>query len=187
LGICDADASNFRLSSRADSVEKQRQCFLERARHEATYVREATGRNDHAAIAGYFRDIGYSLANVGWQGRAYCGAFIGAIAKRCGVLLHVKGPALTVNWLADRKWVTRVNPSTVAQAGDVAGYNFSGRSTGIDHVEIVAAWHPNPGFPYATFIAGNTSAPKGSGSLQGVYVKDRLKRQVKWIIQIFHV
>jgi hypothetical protein len=159
---------------------------LERARHEATYVREATGRNDHAAIAGYFKEIGYDISKLGWQGRAYCGAFIGAMMKRCGIKSQVKGPALTVNWLADKKRVTRVTASSVGQPGDVAGYNFSGRSTGIDHVEIIAAWHPNPGFPFATFIAGNTSAPKAAGeSKQGVWVKDRLKRQVKWIIKVF--
>ena len=182
MGVCSADAGNIRL----DSIAKQKACFLERARYEATYVREATNKNDHAAIVGYFNDIGYKVEKLGWQGRAYCGAFIGAMLKRCGIKLHVKGPALTVNWLANKKYLTRVTAATVAEPGDVAGYNFSGRSTGIDHVEIVAAWHPNPGFPYATFIAANTSAPKGAAvNKQGVWVKDRLKRQVKWIIKVF--
>lgn len=159
---------------------------MDRALREATYVREATDKNDHTAIVGYFNDIGYDLTNVGWKGRAYCGAFVAAMLKRCGIKLHVKGPALTVNWLVDRKRVVRVTSSTVAQPADVAGYNFSGRSTGIDHVEIIKSWHPNPGFPFATFIAGNTSAPKGE-TKQGVWVKDRLKRQVKWIIKVFDV
>lgn len=183
MGICAADAGNLRITAK-DSIAAQKKCFLERARHEATYVREATGKNDHAAIVGYFNDVGYNVTKLGWQGRAYCGAFIGAMLKRCGIKLHVKGPAMTVNWLADKKRVKKVTASTVAQPGDVVGYNFSGRSTGIDHVEIVAAWHPNPGFPYATFIAGNTGPPKGE-TKQGVWVKDRLKRQVRWVIKVF--
>jgi hypothetical protein len=182
VGFCPAHAGNLRI----DSLEIKKKCFLDAARHEATFVREATNQNDHPAIVGYFDAIGMNVRKFAWQGRAYCGAFIGAMMKRCGIKNPIVGPAQTVNWLKDKTRVTRVRPGTVAQPGDVAGYNFSGRKTGIDHVEIVSNWHPNPGFPYTTVIGANTGAPKGAAvNRQGVWVKDRLKRQVVWIIRVF--
>lgn len=184
LGFCRADAGNIRIGVSGTSEEK-RKCFLETARNEATYVREATNKNDHPAIIGYFDAIGMNVRKIAWNGRAYCGAFVAAMLKRCGISNPIKSPAQTVSWLRIPGRVTRARPGTIAQPGDVAGYNFSGRSTGIDHVEIIANWHPNPGFPYMTVIGGNTGAPKGADvNKQGVWVKDRLKRQVTWVIRV---
>ncbi len=163
-----------------DTLANKRRCVIDQAEFDAKYVREETNRNDHPRIYAYFKAVGFKTPEkMKPSERAWCGAFVGAILKWCGVAVaNVKNVAATVSWVtAGKKYIK--DPRTVPpEPGDVSIYNFSKRRTGADHVEFVKYWHPNPKFPYVDIIGGNTSDPKKKKSY-GVIAKTRLKWEIK--------
>lgn len=161
----------------AQTVEQKRAC-VKQFYDDQSHVKEVTNSNDGAEINAYFKNIGLNLDHARARDRRWCGAFVANSLKNC----HVKSP--TKSWAAlagVRTWhnlKSKHIEKRLADTGDVVEYKFQ-------HVEGVYERHPNPAFPYFTACGGNTSAPRGSGSLkEGVWKKPRLWRDVNTVTSL---
>lgn len=159
-------------------VEEARVC-IRQYYDSQTYVKELTNRNDGVEITGYFHKIGiFSLDNANSAHRAWCGAFQANAWLNCNV------PVPFTRYLSRLASVDTWNKATAyqipfrkADTGDVVSFKFR-------HVEGVYERHPNPSFPYFESCGGNTSAPKGKGNKEGVWIKTRLIRDVSKVVSL---
>lgn len=129
-------------------------------------VREATGKNDGAAVEKYLKACGLG------KGYAWCAAFIAWDYKVNGVkaLNTAWGPS----WFPTNK---TLKAGELPQPGDVFGLWINNR---IGHVGFVYRY----GIQITKTIEGNTNEA-GSREGDGVYIKRRLSKQLyktsRWV------
>lgn len=137
-------------------------------------VREATGRNDGAAVEKYLRSV-----NLG-KGYAWCAAFISWVYQQCSI--PSPKSAWAPAWFPVKNIVYKRSdgkPITDIAPMDVFGLYFPEQGR-IAHVGLVLCWDEKS----VTTIEGNTNNA-GSREGDGVYKKKRLRRQIaalsRWI------
>ncbi|MFC6999592.1 CHAP domain-containing protein [Rufibacter roseus] len=130
-------------------------------------VREATGKNDGAAVEMYLRSTGLG------KGHAWCGAFVNWVLKECGYTTP-KGAAWAPSWFPASRLVYSSGKESRAgpRAGDVFGIWFSNLKR-IGHVGFVEKWSGSS----VITVEGNTNEA-GSREGDGVYRKRRPRRTI---------
>ncbi len=153
-----------------------RKCLVKTALSQ-THVRERTGRNDGVEIRQYLKMLNLP------EGTPYCGAFMEWVYRQCGVASNVQAPAVAYSW---QKYPNRVvwNKAPIVgkkapQQGDVAVFAWRQRRGGNykvrHHSELIIEWQDNEEIEDFVTVGGNTSAPKGVKSGEGVHKKLRDK------------
>jgi hypothetical protein len=153
------------------------------------WAREHIGETESPPGSNKGRNISkWQKESLGYDGFAWCGAFVGAGLRRVGVQ-GIHGPSIvyTPKILADARnginGLEKVVAFDDAKKGDLVLFNFPGGEH-VDHVGFVARDH-EAGSAYLDTIEGNTSAGN-SGSQSnggGVFPRERHRSLVAAVVR----
>lgn len=136
--------------------------FVAEAASEVGYQEQKTNRTKFALEADHI------------NGYPWCGTFVVAIARRCGIKLPSESaytPAMAVSFQRAKRW------TQIPHVGDLAFFDFPDSKRRVQHVGIVERVSPEG----VTCIEGNTSPGSGGSQDNGGGVYRRL-RPLKYVV-----